>query len=150
MAKQTVISKEKKDLYIKSCENLDLIKVMPSKILQAERLEKMLKSDEVEVDMLYKCGCPCDWIADAVKKCNKQDRKPKYSNECSYCWVFNITEEYENNEISKQELLTKLNEFEKFKLTPAQLDSVLSVLRWKQSYNFDTFMEHITHLIGCK
>lgn len=165
MAKQTVISKEKKDLYIKACEDLDPIKVIPAKILQAERLEKMLKSDEIEADMLYKCGCPCDWVADAAIKCDTKKRKPKYSNECSYCWVTNltcrgsnsnevgfanITEEYENNEISKQELLTKLNEFEKFKLTPNQLDRVLSILGWKQSYDFNTFMEHINQLIETK
>ena len=116
------ISEKKKDDFIKACEDLDPLMVLPDKILQAQRLIETLKKDEIEADMLYKCGCPYDWVADSEEYCHPEKGKPKkphYSNECSMCWIKNITEEVQESipEYDYHELSARLNNFEKFTVT---------------------------------
>lgn len=146
------ISEKKKNDFIKACEDLDPLMVLPDRILQAQRLIEMLKKDEIEANMLYKCGCPYDWIADSEKYCHPEKgriRKPHYSNECSMCWIKNITEEVQEKDISEydyHELCTRLNSFEKFKLSPEQLEEILTILEWNKTYDFDSFVKTISEM----
>ncbi|WP_373262281.1 hypothetical protein [Hungatella hathewayi] len=144
------ISEKKKEEFIKACEDLDPLMVLPDKILQAQRLIETLKKDEIEANMLYKCGCPCDWIGDSEKYCHSDKRKvkkPYYSNECSMCWIKSITEEVEDNDLSEYDynvLTARLNNFEKFKLSPEQLEEILTILEWNKTYDFDSFVKKIS------
>jgi hypothetical protein len=144
-----IISEKKKEEFINAANNIDPLKVLPEKLLNAKRLTEMLKDDEIEADMLYKCGCPYEWIKTSSKFCfekNGKLKKPKYSNDCTACWVENIIEEIQGNELSDygyQEALTKLNDFEKFKLTSEQLEQILTILDWDKIYDFDLFIQNI-------
>ena len=143
------ISEKKKDDFIKACEDLDPLMVLPDKILQAQRLIETLKKDEIEADMLYKCGCPYDWVADSEKYCHPEKGKPKkphYSNECSMCWIKNKTEEVQESipEYDYHELSARLNNFEKFRLSPEQLEEILTILEWNKTYDFDSFVKKIS------
>jgi len=140
-----IISEDKKNIFIKACEDIDPLKVLPEKLLRARQLTEMLSRDEIEATMLYKCGCPCEWVKSSYKYCDKNDtktRKPRYSNDCTRCWVDNITEDVTETDYleSKQELLSKLNNFEKFRLTSEQLEQILSILDWDKTYDFDKFV----------
>lgn len=144
------VSEEKKNEYIQACEDLDPLMVLPEKILQAQRLIEMLKKDEIEAEMLYKCGCPYEWIHTSEKYCHPdkgKQKKPKYSNECSICWIKNITEEVKDKEAAEydyNEIISKLNSYEKFKLSPVQLDEILTILEWNKTYDYDSFIKKIT------
>lgn len=146
------ISEKKKDDFIKACEDLDPLMVLPDKILQAQRLIETLKKDEIEADMLYKCGCPCDWVAGSEKYCHPEKgkaKKPRYSNECSMCWIKNITEEVQEKDISEydyHEVTARLNNFEKFRLSPEQLEEILTILEWNKTYDFDSFVKKISEM----
>ena len=146
------ISEKKRDDFIKACEDLDPLMVLPDKILQAQRLIKMLNKDEIEADMLYKSGCPHDWLTDSEQYCHPgtgKVKKPHYSNECTMCWLKNITEEVQEKEISEydyNELSARLNSFEKFRLSPEQLEEILTILEWNKTYDFDSFVKKISEM----
>ncbi|WP_097005214.1 hypothetical protein [Lacrimispora amygdalina] len=148
----TIMSEKKKDAFIQACEDLDPLTVLPEKILQAQRLIEILKKDEIEANMLYKCGCPYEWIKASDKYCllNKGKlRKPKYSNDCTVCWIKSITEEMKENVLSEnkyQEIVSRLNSYEKFKLSPEQLEQILSILEWNKTYDFDFFVNKIIEM----
>ena len=130
------ISEKKKDDFIKACEDLDPLMVLPDKILQAQRLIETLKKDEIEADMLEKYCHPE----------KGKPKKPHYSNECSMCWIKNITEEVQESipEYDYHELSARLNNFEKFRLSPEQLEEILTILEWNKTYDFDSFVKKIS------
>jgi len=140
-------SEEKKTAFIEVCENLNPLKVVPEKLLQAQKLVDTLKRDEIDMTMLYKCGCPSDWIKNAHKQCKakKNETKPKYSNECTTCWLYNLTDEIEINQKEK-DLKDILDEYRKYKslnLDIDQLTEVLAYLGWQEIYDFGLFIDTI-------
>ena len=147
-----IISEKKKNDFIQACDDLNPLMVLPERILQAQRLKEMLEKDEIEADMLYKCGCPYEWIDTSEKYCylkKRKQRSPEYSNECTTCWIKSITEEVQEKEILEDNynnMMTKLNHYEKFKLSPEQLEQILTILEWNKTYDFDSFIKKISEM----
>lgn len=139
-------SEAKKAAFLEACENLNTLKVVPEKLLQANLLSETLKMEEIDMTMLYKCGCPCDWIDNATSQCKKKRRKPEYSNQCTTCWLYNLTEEVNVDKTEKydfKEVIAEYKEYKKFELTPSQLDEVLTYLGWKEIYDYGLFIDTV-------
>lgn len=138
-------SEAKKTEFIKACDDLDSLKVLPEKILQAQMLKNALEMEEIDVTMLYKSGCPCDWIPNATIECNARTRKPKYSNKCTECWFQNLTDEVddEKTEMSLEEILERYKEFQKLQLEPSQIEEILVYLGWNEIYDYGLFIDTI-------
>lgn len=142
-------SEVKKALFIEACENLDPLKVVPEKLLQAQKLNDSLKMDEIDTTMLYKCGCPCDWVKDAEKECRlkKEKRNPKYSNQCTACWLHNLTEEVESFTKKKkydfEEVLTHYKEYQEIGLSPSELKEILSLLGWDEIDDYGLLLDTV-------
>jgi len=141
-------SESKKAAFIKACESINPLKVVPEKILQTQKLVDTLIQDEIDMTMLYKCGCPCDWIKDAIKQCQlKKGKKPnpKYSNECTTCWLMNLTDEVSiiEKEYDMKEIILKYQEYEKIGLTSEQLNEILMYLGWNEIYDYGLFLDTI-------
>ena len=62
------------------------------------------------------------------------------------CWIKNITEEVQESipEYDYNELSARLNNFEKFRLNPEQLEEILTILEWNKTYDFDSFVKKIS------
>ena len=91
-------SEKKNSAFIDACRNINPLKVVPDKILQAKNLLESLNHDEIDTAMLYKCGCPCSWVESADKMCVIQEGiklNPRYCNLCAKCWLYNLTDEVE-------------------------------------------------------
>lgn len=144
-------SEAKKTVYMKACESINTLKVVPEKLLQAQHLIETLKMDEIDMTMLYKCGCPCDWVKEAQKQCHLtrgQKLSPRYSNECATCWLFNLTDEITNittakMEIDIKEILARYDEYEKLGFTPEQLAEILTYLGWMDIYDYGLFLDTV-------
>lgn len=144
-------SEAKKTVYRKACESINTLKVVPEKLLQAQHLIETLKMDEIDMTMLYKCGCPCDWVKVAHKQCDLtrgQKPSPKYSNECATCWLFNLTDEITDVPTAKteygiKEILARYDEYEKLGLTLEQLTEVLTYLGWMDIYDYGLFLDTV-------
>ena len=142
-------SEKKKQLFIQSCENIDSLRVDPEHILNAEHLSECLKRDEIDMSMLYKYGCPCDWIENAHQECQSekgQKRKPKYSNKCTKCWLYNLTEEIDINEKKEfniKEVMPEYKEYKKLGLSASQLKESLTYLGWDKINDYGLFLDTI-------
>lgn len=143
-------SEMKKALFLEACENLDPLKVIPEKLLQAQKLIDSLKLDEIDATMLYKCGCPCDWVKDAEKRCQPKDeqkREPKYSNRCTTCWLHNLTEEVDTSakkgEYDFAEVLDYYKEYREIGLDPSELKEILSLLDWDEIDDYGLLLDTI-------
>lgn len=141
-------SETKKTAFIEACENLNTLKVVPEKLLQAQQLIDTLKMDEIDMTMLYKCGCPCDWIKDAHKQCQLkkgQKTNPKYSNTCTNCWLYNLTDEVDvvEKEYDLNDIIKRYHEYVKLKLSPEELDEVLTYLGWNEIYDYGLFLDTV-------
>lgn len=138
-------SETKRNQYIKAISNFDLTHKKPEKVLKAYELAKVLKQDTIDVEFLYKYGCPCEYVDDSVIFCGKEKNKlkPQYSNECSHCWLINLTES-----------LKKYNEhpmvqYEKYKstgLSAEQIEQILTFLGWYNCKDFDVFLQNIKEM----
>lgn len=143
-----VESEKKKEVFIKSCENIDVLKVEPEKLLQAERLAEALKRDEIDMSMLYKYGCPCDWDDNAYQNCQpkKGQKKPKYSNECTTCWLYNLTEEIDietKKEFNLKDVMSEYNEYKEIGLSASQLKEILTFLGWDKIKDYELFLDTV-------
>lgn len=143
-------SEVKKALFIEACENLDPLKVIPEKLLQAQKLIDSLKMDEIDTTMLYKCGCPCDWVESAEKQCQfkgTKKRNPRYSNKCTACWLHNLTEEIktlpEKEEYNFTEVLTQYKEYQKIGMSPSELEEILSLLGWDEIDDYGLLLDTV-------
>lgn len=140
-------SEKKKTAFIEACENMNSLKVIPEKLLQAQMLMDTLRMDEIDMTMLYKCGCPCDWVKDAIRQCQlkKGKRIPKYSNECAACWLYNLTDEVAVNEQETDihEIIRVYHQYKDLGLEPSQIDAVLTYLGWKEIYDYGLFLDTV-------
>lgn len=141
-------SERKKAAFIEACDKQDPLKAIPENLLQAKLLSETLKQDEIDMSMLYKCGCPCEWIKDAFKQCEPQKNqkcRPKYSNECTTCWLMNLTEEIEINkkEYDIKDIMKKFKEYESFGLSPEELREILDYLGWNEIKDYGLFLDTV-------
>ena len=142
-------SEKKKTAFIEACENLDPLKAIPEKILQAQKLADSLKQEEIDTTMLYKCGCPQDWLPNTSRKCKlkrNEKPKPKYSNECTACWVENLTEEVtidKNKEYDFKDIQKEYQEYKKIGLSPIELKEILTYLGWYEIEDYGLLIDTI-------
>ena len=155
--KERVPVEEKRQKFINACETLDTLKVIPEKILQAQRLMDMLNAEEIEAEMLYKCGCPYQWVESSTKLCQQgkdgKKTKPRYCDQCTTCWVENLTIEIDVSSGQKtydiRESIEKLNEYEKTKLSPEEIYTILEILGWNKIYDYELFVETLSEMKSC-
>ena len=139
-------SAEKKSAFIDACRNINPVKVVPDKLLQAKNLLESLNKDEIDTAMLYKCGCPCNWVESADKMCVIQEGiklNPRYCNLCAKCWLYNLTEEveYKPKEKNYKEIFQEYDEYVKTGLSPKQIKEILYVIGWYDIYDFELLMD---------
>jgi len=73
-----ILSEEKKEKFISSAESIDYTKVSPNDVLKAQDLSDRLKKENIQVEYLYKTGCPYQYIDDS-KKIPRIRRSHNYS-----------------------------------------------------------------------
>ena len=137
-------SEEKKTAFIRACEEMNPLKVIPDKILQAKNLKQALSMSEIDATMLYKYGCPCDWGRNSEKICVEDTGKkqsPRYSNQCAKCWFYNLTDEV--NENMKSASVSEYERYKRIGLTPEQITELLSYLNWQKVYDFGLLLDTV-------
>lgn len=138
-----ILSEEKKEKFISSAENIDYTKVSPNDVLKAQDLSDRLKKENIQVEYLYKTGCPYQYIDDSKKLCGEKNPQASYCNICAECWLYNLTDEVgENNKKN-----TLLDEYLDTGLSPTQIKEILSIFDWDKLNDFEMLKEVIYEVI---
>ena len=130
-----ILNEEKKEQFISSAENIDYTKVSPNDV----------QSPKIEVEYLYKTGCPYNYIATSKKLCGKENPKSTYCNLCSDCWLYNLTDNVEDDSDSNDDLL---NKYLDIGLNPSQIKEILNIFEWDKLNDFEMLKEVIYEIIN--
>lgn len=140
-----ILNEEKKEQFIPSAENIDYTKVSPNDVLKAKSLSERLQSQKIEVEYLYKTGCPYNYIETSKKLCGKENPESTYCNLCSDCWLYNLTDNVEDDSDSNDDLL---NKYLDIGLNPSQIKEILNIFEWDKLNDFEMLKEVIYEIIN--
>lgn len=139
-------SEKKKEAFLRACKDIDPLKITPDRLLQAKNLLESLNMAEIDSSMLYKSGCPIEWVSEADMLCLQENGKklnPSYSNQCAKCWLINLTDEieYTPNGPSIPEMIHDYHIYKNTGISPEQLIEILDLFEWNEINDFGVFID---------